>query len=360
MRLLRFNKFQVIVGSVLIACLTAGLLLMRLGSVSHSSITDDGKFAISPRNATLTSQSDESSRLKISIQILANTEVVIEKVGSSCGCTIVQPTTGRNLAAGAKTELMIQARIPSTGSQKSLVYFIAQGRRYEIPLTLEGPPETVPRLLDFPKNIELVGYGDQHPVVSRLIEFGTIEKANSPTWIQGVTSSDGEIAAKLEMYREDKVKDLTAVRRNYRVSVSAKAPGTNDPTKISRIALQCGTLSHQIQPAACAITIKTLATVRLVPSELVFTVPDSKELPVERTVLVVYENDVSEPLLVENMNPSFFDASIQDMESRRIRQVKVRLVSIPILDSDQAKRFEITLKPGIPEMEMLKLPVWVR
>lgn len=321
-----------------------------------SSVTEDGVFEITPGEASLTGAADALSELRFSIRNRTGAELIVDRVDSSCGCTVVQSVSNRHISSGGKTELVVQARIPPHGQRQTRVSIYANECRYEIPITLNGPPEPVPRFLTFPDKLELRAFVSSQ-VVSRELEWTTVESAGTLPWIVSGTSSDSQLRASVTLVSESRLGNST-VRRTYRANVEANVPSLGAPIRSAFLRPTFSTNDSRDPGRACVVTVRAVPIARLVPAEVVFRIgPATRQM--EKTVLLIREQEFDSDFTIAAGDAEYFEAKLLGDGSDHVRQLKVRMVQPPELNAGEHGRFEIKLRCDHPEIGMLPLPLLV-
>lgn len=355
-----FRKRRVALMVALVVTIAGALpayLLIRTGLLRASSrITEDGVFIITPGQASVRGAAEELSELRFSIRNRTGAELVVDRVASSCGCTVVQSVSNRHISSGGKTELVVQARIPPHGQRQTRVSIYANERRYEIPITLNGPPEPVPRFLTFPDKLELRDFVSHH-VVSRQIEWTTVERAGTLPWIAGAASSDSRLRAFVTLRSESRLDDI-AVRRTYQANVEADVPSLDSPITSAFLSPAFSTEDARVPGRSCLVTVRALPIARLVPSEIVFRIGTVTEQS-EKTVLLIQEEEFESGFTIADVDAACFHAELLGDDRDRVRQLRVRMVQPPELIAGQHGKFEIKLRGDDPEIGTLHLPLLV-
>lgn len=340
-----------------IAILAAVWFWLTPSEPAGAVVSADGKLEISPGRGIASFQNSTEQTLRFKIKNRSQSKISIQSIDSSCGCTVVEAPKSGSLESKGEIELRVHVTVPPQGTRQSRVTLRTLNGVYQIPIDLEGKPITVPLVSSFADRVEIraTGHGQQ---VRRQLNLIAIEKAGTAPWIKGVGSSNPNIRVEIESPTEARGSDGT-VRRQYPLAIVATSPDKDQPSESGWLTPIVDGPSPAGSSHRCFVVVQSVSPIRAVPSEVLFAIHASEDLPHEKTVHLLFEpsNPVA-PTLVKS-NVSWLDAELMETDSDRVIKLKVTLRSTPPDIGDQVIRSEITISTGLPELPTFLLPVTV-
>lgn len=90
-------KIASIISLIIVALLASIVGLLRYDEWPHravgAAISDDGRFEIRPGRVFLSRQANDGPDVNVVITNISDRDAVIDRVDSSCGCTLVRPVS---------------------------------------------------------------------------------------------------------------------------------------------------------------------------------------------------------------------------------------------------------------------------
>lgn len=340
-----------------IAILAAVWFWLTPSEPAGAVVSADGKLEISPGRGVASFQNSTEQTLRFKIKNRSQSKISIQSIDSSCGCTVVEAPKSGSLESKGEIELRVHVTVPPQGTRQSHVTLRTLDGAYQIPIDLEGKPITVPLVSNFTDRVEIraTGHGQQ---VRRQLNLVAIEKAGTEPWIRGISSSNTNIRVEVESPKETLGRDGT-VRRQYPLTIVATSPDHDQPSESGWLTPLVDGPSPAGSSHRCFVVVQSVSPVRAVPSEVLFTISASEDLPSEKTVHLLFESPNSVAPTLAKSNASWLDAELMESDSNRVCKLKVILRNTPSEIGDQVVRSEITISTGLPELPTFTLPVTV-
>lgn len=209
--------------------------------------------------------------------------VIIERVTTSCGCTVAELMENPELKPGQESLLRLHAAPPKIGGNIVTVgvQLIAEKKRATLPLqlNLRGKIVSPNRLLSIPSDLET--RRTEAGEVTREFDIITAEEPTSTPWLKDLLSNDPSVTAEIiSVTAIDSAK--TGHQRSYRYKVSGRIPEAEGVIHTANLRLGCH--RGEVPPAMFRVLFQRCAMWIASPSSIIFRI--GADTPLKRLIAI--------------------------------------------------------------------------
>lgn len=160
------------------------VLLLALAGCSSDNTTP-ASLRFSPANSVVT-ETDNVEDLTLTLENVGGTSVTIDRIRTSCGCTLPQGFTTTVLPPGESTSISLRVNLPSSGQQTVTVRAETTPPIDPLPsavLLLDGGEPPTPSIRRLPNRVVIRGDMSADRAASSFT-ITTVENPDEPRWIK--------------------------------------------------------------------------------------------------------------------------------------------------------------------------------
>lgn len=323
-------------------CIRVSLILLCLfclGCPSASRESTNANVAFVPSKMSVR-ESDVNDGVSVTLKNMGSQAVTIQRVTSSCGCTVTRKFAATILEPGKLLEIPLSVDLPEYGTKEVVVTAhidSAISHNPDIRLRLEGGAPERPQLIRVPSSVTITGSipGER---ATKNLWITTIEKTSQP-WLQNLSSPDPTIQIKLLKVETERSLTEEWRMRRYGFDVSANVPDFETSHRNSSLEITLDSARARVDPRTTIPLIVSLQSpLRPVPSRLIVDREDGGT----RDLLLISDGSTDWNIMCSTTDESIdVSAVTENAEDSRIHRFNVQVKKEFSIEAGNAElRFE--------------------
>ncbi len=219
-------------------CLTFAVMAVgchrEQASDTHVQMAASHALTLKPERLELHRPTDGNSQT-VTCRITNQNDFPVEitSIDGTCACSMAEPPLKTMLAHGEFVDVTIQVQFPSFGTQVSTLTIATKPEMAiaRVPIRLVSPAESIPRLLLFPRQVQLIRDGVEKKYVATAF-LTTLERGSAGPWLVRAVVEGQTTTVKLQLVdaepqtrKTEKTRSDAIVRREYKLTFQSPDDG---------------------------------------------------------------------------------------------------------------------------------------